>query len=101
MGDVSQTMDYLPLLSEYEVFGIRTYANSAEQNYQQQYQFFVQGNSTIRYRQTGSYTYDVASWWLRSQAVTYEALFCAVGNVGQAAYETNACSLGIAPIFRV
>ena len=34
---VTKTTDYLPLLAEYEIFGTRTYANSAEKNYPAQF----------------------------------------------------------------
>lgn len=36
-------------MAEFEVFGKRTFANSAEQNYQQQYAYFKAGNSKIAY----------------------------------------------------
>ena len=47
---VTASVDYLPLLAEFEIFGTRSYANSAEQNYQQQYQYYKNGNSKVKYR---------------------------------------------------
>ena len=46
---VTASVDYLPLLAEFEIFGTRSYANSAEQNYQQQYQYYKNGNSKVKY----------------------------------------------------
>lgn len=46
---VTATQDELYLLAEFEIFGARTYANSAERNYQQQYAYYVAGNSKVKY----------------------------------------------------
>lgn len=61
---VTSTTDYLFLLAEFEVWGTRYGANSAEQNYQKQYDYFKAGNSRVAYdhRNTGSAVW----WWLRS-----------------------------------
>ena len=47
---ITATTDYLWLLAEFEVQGARTYANSYEQNYQAQYQYFKSGNSKVAYK---------------------------------------------------
>ena len=47
---VTSTTDYLFLLAEFEVWGTRYGANSAEQNYQKQYDYFKAGNSRVAYR---------------------------------------------------
>ena len=73
---VTTTVDYLPLLSEYEVQGARTYANSAEQNHQAQYQYYKNGNSKIKYKHNGTST--AAYWWLRSVGATDSSSFCGV-----------------------
>ena len=59
--NVTATVDKIFLLSEYEVFGKNSYANSSEQNFQAQYEFFKNGNSKIFY----SDEQDV-HWWLCS-----------------------------------
>ena len=61
---VTSTTDYLFLPAEFEVWGTRYGANSAEQNYQKQYDYFKAGNSRVAYdhRNTGSAVW----WWLRS-----------------------------------
>lgn len=45
---VTSTSDKIWLLAEREVSGSRTGANSAEQNYQQQYDYYKNGNSKIK-----------------------------------------------------
>lgn len=45
---VTKTTDYLPLLAEYEIFGTRTYANSAEKNYQAQYAYYAWADQLTR-----------------------------------------------------
>ena len=47
---VTGTTDYLFLLAEFEYHGSRTYANSAEKNYQKQYDYYKAGNSKVHNR---------------------------------------------------
>jgi len=47
-SNVTSTIDYLPILSEFEVFGTRKYANQYEQNYQKQYAYYAAGNSKLK-----------------------------------------------------
>lgn len=51
---VTKTQDNIYLLAEFEIFGARTRANSVEQNYQQQYAYYVAGNSKIKYRHSST-----------------------------------------------
>lgn len=96
---VTKSVDYLPLLAEYEIFGTRSYANSAEQNYQAQYQYYKNGNSKVKYRHSS--TSSTAFWWERSPYSNYSYTFCYV-NANGAAYHGNArYSYGLAPAFRV
>ena len=96
---VTASVDYLPLLAEFEIFGTRSYANSAEQNYQQQYQYYKNGNSKVKYRhdRTGS----AAGWWGRSPSAGYSYGFCHVNTNGSAAASDAGRSFGVAPAFRV
>ena len=65
-GNVTTTTDYLFDLSEFEVFGTRSYANQYEQNYQAQYDYYKAGNTKIANNHTAVTT---AVWWgLRSPA---------------------------------
>ena len=61
---VTATTDYLFLLAEFEVFGTRYGANSAEQNYQLQYDYYKAGNSRVAYNHSAVST--AVWWWLRS-----------------------------------
>ena len=55
-GNVNTTTDYLFDLAEFEVFGTRYYANTYEQNYQLQYDYYKAGNSKVAYKPV-SYTH--------------------------------------------
>ena len=96
---VTKSVDYLPLLAEYEIFGTRSYANSAEQNYQAQYQYYKNGNSKVKYRHSS--TSSTAFWWERSPLCGGSGTFCFVGTNGGAGYYTAGNSYGLAPAFRV
>lgn len=96
---VTKTTDYLPLLAEYEIFGTRTYANSAEKNYQAQYAYYSAGNSKVKY--SHSATGSTAWWWGRSPYYRISNYFCGVYTGGNANYTNPWYSGGVAPIFRV
>ena len=63
-GNVTATRDYLFDLAEFEVFGVRNYANQYEQNSQQQYAYYKAGNSKVANNHTAVNT--AVWWWLRS-----------------------------------
>lgn len=71
---ITATTDYLWLLSEFEVEGTRKFANTYEQNYQKQYDYFASGNSTIAYRHANTSTAVV--WWCRSPSYNNSTNFC-------------------------
>ena len=96
---VTASVDYLPLLAEFEIFGTRSYANSAEQNYQQQYQYYKNGNSKVKYRHSS--TSSTAYWWERSPYSGNSTGFCIVDAGGTANLYTAWNSYGLAPAFRV
>lgn len=96
---VTKSVDYLPLLAEYEIFGTRSYANSAEQNYQAQYQYYKNGNSKVKYRHSS--TSSTAGWWERSPYYGGSGYFCAVYTYGGASSGNAGYSDGLAPAFRV
>lgn len=96
---VTASVDYLPLLAEFEIFGTRTYANSAEQNYQQQYAYYSAGNSKVKYRHSA--TGSTAYWWERSPYYTNSSYFCCVNTNGNANIYYARISFGLAPAFRV
>lgn len=96
---VTASVDYLPLLAEFEIFGTRSYANSAEQNYQQQYQYYKNGNSKVKYRHSS--TSSTAHWWERSPYYSTGTGFCRVYTNGNANHNFARYSNGLAPAFRV
>ena len=96
---VTATTDDIFLLAEWEVFGARSYANSAEQNYQAQYAYYSAGNSKVRYRHSA--TGSTAFWWLRSVDADGSTAFCRVNPSGSASYVSANGSYGFAPAFCV
>ena len=98
-SNVTASVDYLPLLAEFEIFGTRRYANSAEQNYQQQYQYYKSGNSKVKYRHSS--TSSTARWWGRSPYADHSNLFCGVSTYGYANSVDAYYSYGVTPIFRI
>ena len=94
---VTSTTDYLPLLSEFEIQGARTYANSAEQNYQQQYAYYQAGNSKVHYKHNATGTAAIA--WCRSVYATNSYYFCRVNTDGSATNGNADGSWAVAPGF--
>ena len=92
-GNVTATSDKLFLLAEFEVFGQRYNANSAEQNYQQQYDYFKAGNSRISYNHAAVTT--AVWWWLRSPYYNTSGYFCYVYTDGYYYYYTASWSAGV------
>lgn len=96
---VTATSDKIWLLSEMEVQGTRSYANSAEANYQKQYDYYRNGNSKVKYQHTA--TTSACSWWLRSVDASSANYFCIVSTDGSAYYIIAYRSYGFAPGFKV
>ena len=94
---MTSTTDYLPLLSEFEVQGARSYANSAEQNYQQQYAYYQAGNSKVHYKHDATGTAAYA--WCRSVRATGTNDFCLVYTDGSATGNGASYSWAVAPGF--
>ena len=98
-SNVTSTTDYLFLLAEYEVFGSRSYANSYEQNYQVQYDYYKAGNSKVANNHTS--TTSAVWWWLRSPYYDYYYSFCNVSNSGNNYASSAYYSAGVRPGFAV
>ena len=96
---VTATSDKIWLLSEMEVQGTRSYANSAEANYQKQYDYYRNGNSKVKYQHTA--TTSACYWWLRSVRTSYANDFCSVHTDGSAGNDGAYDSFGFAPGFKV
>jgi hypothetical protein len=82
-----------------EVQGTRSYANSAEANYQKQYDYYRNGNSKVKYQHTA--TTSACNWWLRSVNASAANFFCYVNTGGSATAYSAYYSFGFAPGFKV
>lgn len=96
---VTSTSDKIFLPSEYEIQGARSYANSAEKNYQKQYDYYKNGNSKVMYNHNS--TSSAVLWWLRSPYSSNSTLFCIVSTDGSAYYSSASTSNGFAPCFTI
>ena len=96
---VTATTQKIFLLAEFEVHGTRYYANSAEKNYQAQYDYYRAGNSKVHYRHNA--TGAAAFVWCRSVYSSYSYFFCRVNTDGSAYANSAALSWALAPCFFV
>lgn len=94
---LSATTDYTFLMAEFEIFGARTYANSAEQSKQAQYDYFKAGNPKVFYKHSATTTAVYA--WLRSPDASSSNIFCIVATSGAAGGTSAGRSRGVAPGF--
>ena len=99
-GNVTSSIDYLPLLSEYEVYGETMYANQYEQNKQAQYAYYIASNLPPN-KCNHSNTSDDVSWWCRSPDGSDPRCFCYVIYGGAPDTYFANVSRGVAPIFLV
>lgn len=96
-GNVTATTDYLFDLSEFEVFGSRTYANQYEQNSQAQYDYYKAGNSKVAYNHSAVST--AVRWGLRSPRYDGGTGFCSVYTDGTINNSSANRSLALRPGF--
>lgn len=104
---VTATTDTIFLPAEFEVFGARSYANSAEQNNQVQYDYYkgvsagsasknaFSAASKIRYNHQNQS--QAVHWWERSPYSSNTSYFCLVNDYGSAGIDFANTSRGIAP----
>ena len=98
-SNVTGTIETICLEAEFEVQGVRSYANSHEQNQQRQYDYYKNGNSKIRYKYNS--VNDVVWWWNRSPYAAYSYGFCYVSTDGSAGYGPSGRCRAVAPCFYV
>ena len=96
---VTATTETICLEAEFEVHGVRTFANSYEQNKQKQYDYYKNGNSKIRYGYNDTNT--SVWWWNRSPYSGYSDLFCYVNTDGTANADGSRYCAAVAPCFYV
>ena len=88
---------YLP--AEFEVHGARSFANSAEQNYQTQLAYYKAGNSKVKHKHNATRT--EAGVWCRSASYYDSGYFCRVNTSGGKTDSYAYYSFGVAPLFNV
>ena len=96
---VTGTTDYLFLLAEFEYHGSRTYANSAEKNYQKQYDYYKAGNSKVHNRFENPES--AVNAWTRSAYAGHNDGFCLVSTDGTPTSNYADSSRALAPGFAV
>ena len=87
------------ILQSTEYFGVRTYANSAEQNYQAQYDYYKAGNSKIHYKHNATGTAAFAH--CRSANSGETSFFCRAAPYNNITIGYSDDSFAIAPCFFV
>jgi len=97
-ANITATIDYLPLLSEFEVFGTRSGANEYEQQKQAQYAYYAAGNSKVKRRHDTGAT---AFWWERSPRASGSSYFRCVYSGGTSNGDRSTISCLLAPAFKV
>lgn len=95
-SSITSSIDYLPLLAEYEIKGKILYSNTYEQGYQKQYPYYALGNSQIKYKHND--LNSESRWLLRSPA--FISTRSSQWNCNDD-YVYTANLGGLAPVFRV
>ena len=96
---VTATTDYFFPLSEFEVFGSISFANTNEKNKQAQYAYYSAGNSKTKCMHNSTST--AAIWCLRSPRADSSFSFACVDTDGTVSSKYAYFSLGFAPGFCV
>ena len=94
---LSATTDYTFLMAEFEIFGERIYANSAEQSKQAQYDYFEAGNPKVFHKHSATTT--AVNAWLRSTDPSNSRIFFNVTATCTEHYNAASYSFGVAPGF--
>ena len=101
-SNVEASVDYLPLLSEFEIYGVRGYANQYEADKQLQYAYFAAQNSKVKYKHSNTSVINTYPWWERSPYYAFNKnMFCIVDSNGNKNSKDADYPVGIAPIFLV
>ena len=94
--NVTATVDYLPLISEFELRGNGTWV---EKEKQKRYEYFALGNS---WRKRSQLTDDYSFWYARTPYTDYGVAFAYVFSANDNTGGIGASRvLGLAPIFKV
>ena len=96
---ITATEDYFFLLSQFETAGTTTMCNSYEKNYQEEYEYYKNGNYHQRYKDTN--ITEFAIFWLRSPYKTTNDSFVSVEEDGYIDSRSAQYGWGISPAFCV
>lgn len=100
IGAIDTAVDYVFLLSEYEILGQVHYGSSLEAKYMAQYTWYQNGNSKIKYDYTD--TNYPSYYWTRSAVPTKNYTYCYINNGGNSQTSLGYRKyFGIAPCFCV
>ena len=97
-ANITATVDAITLLTEFEVYGTRTYANIYEQNHQKQMAYYSSGNTKIRYKHNA--TSSPLYWYLASPYSPDGVRFCMVLTNGAADYNPAGKAMSLNPAFK-
>lgn len=98
---VTATIDYLPFLAEFEIYGKRERANQYEQNKQAQYAYYAAGGSRVKISSNSGITGSGFEWLTRSVSGGSGHNFINITNMGQTFPREAYKSSHISPIFKV
>ena len=94
---ITYTSDKLFLLSEAEVFGVKSQAAALEGT---QYEYWANNNTaTARIKYQGEGGTSVNNWWLRSPRSSGSSYFCRVDTSGSASYGSASGTNGVSLAF--
>lgn len=99
-ANVTAVTDAVSLLAEREIFRSRKYANQYEQLHQQRMKYYTNGNSTKKYKHSGTTT-DAVYWWECSPNYNYPGDFCIVYDDGSATGCDACYSCALAPVLKI
>lgn len=99
-GNVTASVDYLPRLAEFEVFGTSKYANQYEQNYQAQYDYYNAGNSINKKKFNETDSSNI-TWSLRSPSYRNLGMVCAILATGKSGDTFASNCNGLTAVFMV
>lgn len=100
-SQVGSTEDYLPLLSEYEIFGQAGYASSYEKTYCTLYDFYSNANVKTRYDYSNRSSTRI--WWTRTPSPfsIYNWIYVPAGNATGGYTNYPYYIYGVAPLFKI
>ena len=97
-ANITATVDAITLLTEFEVYGTRKYANTYEKNHQKQMAYYSSGNTRVRYKHDATST---PIYWYMASPYSPDAIrFCMALDTGVSDYNPAARSLALYPAFK-